>query len=327
MDVWRFVPVEATQGTGAAARTSVEAVYGQTSPVGSRGRVRLRQVPGQPWERYEYDAQGNRIRTIFQLGNQPTTSANALNREIEVQTGTYTLPAQARDVPAGVTQLAGQLTIERELGIEVSRRYRQVHDGPRPGPYGGSLHRTFIIRCLSPGAASTAAENLVTTTREETTYRDYYGGGSIYPPMEGYSYKATFTFEPDGTMSYDFADRVINMPGWFDSTLSAGSGRGVPAADLRTLLSGERRQRSLDTHGRWGAETAYSEPGAVVLETATVAERDFNGQPARITYSDGSEYSVVPGACCGPTAETDRAGIVTKFTYDNHGRRDSETRE
>ncbi len=327
VDVWRYVPVETIQGEGADVRTTIEEVYGPAAPIGSRGRVRFRQAPGQPWERYEYDVQGNRILTITQLGDQPSTSAASLNREVEVQSGTFSLPAQARDVPAGVTQLMGQLFIERELGIEVGRRYRLVHDGPRPGPYGGSLHRVFEIRCLTPGAASTAVENLVTTTREETTYRDYYGGGSIYPPMEGYSYKATFTFPPDGTMAFDYADRVINMPGWNDSTLSAGSGHGAPAADLRTLLSGERRVRALDTHGRWSTETTYSEPGAVLLETASVAERDFYDRPSRITYSDGTEWSVVAGACCGPTAETDRAGVVTRFTYDSQGRRDSETRD
>ncbi len=162
VDVWRYVPIESTEGEGAEARMSTEAVYDQTALVGSRGRVRLRQTSGQPWERYEYDALGNRIRTIIQMGAQPPTGAASLNREIEVQSGTYDLPGQARDVPAGVTQLMGQLFIERELGVEISRRYRLAHDGPRPGQYGGSIRRVFDIRCPSPGAASSAASNLVT---------------------------------------------------------------------------------------------------------------------------------------------------------------------
>jgi RHS repeat-associated protein len=120
---------------------------------------------------------------------------------------------------------------------------------------------------------------------------------------------------------------VLNLPSQYGSTLETGSGAGVPAADLRTLVSGERRKRALDSHGRWLSESIISEPGGVVLETATVAERDAHGEPSRITYSDGTEQSTVSGSCCGPDTATDRAGVVTKFTYDGAGRRESETRD
>lgn len=333
-----LVTTQKTTGTGTAAQDATESRYDDTAPAGSVGRVKLRQAQGQPWERYQYDANGLLNDTVIQVGSNGPDTAAALNREIEIQRGTYPLPPQAMDIPANVNQLPGICTIERYQGVEVARTYSLAHHIVPGAGNPSYIDRTYTIRCTQPGANSNDGSNLVSSRREERSFT-LGGGWSGTWPWGGWNewgdqqwyggtvHEAIFDFSVDHTMTMSSRDvAVADAPiGGFNP--NSVSGHGVPSASLNSIVDGEHTDVTLDLHGRWTVKNTYSEPGAVLLETATVQSRNADGTPAVVAYNDGSTETFTAGTCCGPGSYTDRAGITTVYHYDTVGRRDAETRD
>lgn len=183
--------------------------------------------------------------------------------------------------------------VETTAGAETGRRYWVKN---------AAGNQTQNIVCTVAGAGIGASTNLITVT-------DYVPDGEFKGKVSSVSH-------PDGTITiytYNHAD------GRYTKTEARGAsgGSGISAGRQTTTVT--------DELGNLVSREVRDIASGLALESSTVIDRDEQGRPTRINYSDGT-YEEKTYTCCGVESERDRDGVVTNFTYDQLKRVISESR-
>jgi RHS repeat-associated protein len=242
-------------------------------------RLQMKVEPRGYWERYEYDASGRKTKIVAQFLDAAT---NAMENLCRVTTYGYADPAtHTNNYPNIVPQTTNVVTL---LGQEVQRSYRVW------------LSETRIeIQCATPGAAWTAADNLVTTTKR---YGTVAGG-------------AASVTRPDGTVThYDYVlgDPVDEEPE--STTISVG----LATADGSSVTNGTKNVSLTDRRGNTISEQTYDIASGLLLSESVMTSSDAFGRSIETVHLDG--IATVNYGCCGIASTTDQEGITTSYTYD-----------
>ena len=257
------------------------------------------------WERFEYDANGEIVKTVSQYLNNAPGSAENSNRVTEVIFGT---------IPDGDGDTIDEeliTTVEKLLSLEVARQHEVRWSSVITENNQDFVEESFIQSQL-PGAAWDASDNLVTRTR-------FYADGP-------FDRDTRFQQNPDGT--FEFFDRVFNFDGGTTTTID----RGAPdnPANPSAVIDGVRTITTLNSVGNPILVESFGIATGLRMLHAITTAVDEQGRATSIDNLDGSDQLLFTQdftyGCCGLESETDRNGTLTTFTYDALGRLDSSAR-
>ena len=249
-----------------------------TTDIGSYSRLKEHVGAYGNWMQYEYDAFGRETKRVSQFQNTAVGSAENLNRVVATSYAT---------TDPQIT------TIETLLGQEIGRHYQVVLSG-----------EVRDIVCQTPGALWTAADNLITATKKNTT-------GQFKDELQSIE-------NPDGTMQlYTYA---ISGGQRTDTVES-----GVPNGGKTAITDGTRTVTVKGSVGQMISRTVTDILSGITVSTETYSNYDEFNRPRRVTYLDGT-YSDTTYSCCGVDTTTDRDGVVTQYLYDALKRQDAYVR-
>jgi len=269
--------VEAATGDGSAARTNTYTYY-TNSPIAGVKKEEL--MADGYWQIHRYETN-----TCLAFLNQAPTTNGSLCRTIDYGYGTNAIPGAG---DKGRRQLTmPRRTVESLLGYEISRSYLVV-----------LRHERREIRCVTPGAAWTNADNLVTTRR-------YYTNG----PND----RKLWSIErPDGTMEI------------FDYITSANRTKivltGAPDAAKTNVVDGTKTITVVGPVGQMVSRTVVDIASGITVASEVYTNYDSYNRPRKITYLDGTS-TLTDHGCCGPITETNREGTVINYYQDALKRR------
>jgi RHS repeat-associated protein len=225
------------------------------------------------WISYLYDQDGRETNRVTQFLNSVLASPAGSNR---VTTTTYS------------TNDPAITTVETLLGTEVGRRYQVI----RPG-------EVDDIQCQRPGAAYTAADNLVTVSKK-------YTSGSFAGQLQR-------IHGPDGTVQiYLYATNSSQK------TTTILSGVSDPA-NSTNILSGTITTTVTLLGGQTLTNVVLArQPGAsdVLIDRDIYTYLDARLRSYQITHFDGTSEQFNYD-CCGLGSKIDREGTVTQYFYDS----------
>ena len=250
------------------------------------------------WEEYSYDADAQVTKTVSRYLNS-TTYAEADNK---VETTAYAITNPVRTY---ITTIKGQ---------KVSRSYEAETDDTASHEY---ERRT--LTAVTPGAAWTATDNLVSTSRAYT---------SAHPTalLRG---QTKWTERPDGVRTF-FS--------YASGTRTVTADTGAPNTGLTAIIDGTRTITVNNPAGQTISEDMIDIASGLTLSSWSALTVDSLGRPTLIGYGDGTIRSttyVGSSASCGTCSgagnfliesETDRNGVTTSYTYDALNRRTETTR-
>lgn len=260
-------------GTGTTAQTNLWFYYDNESADGTNyGSVKMTVEPGGFWKRYQYDHHNRVTNEVSQFLNAATNAAENLCQVIR----------------SDFTSLDGtndfETRIELLQGIEISREYTVRYPGI-----------THHIRCVTPGAAWTNANNLVTQTYD--TYATVALAG-----------KPHRIIAPDGTMQlYEYSDSVNRV-----TTVYSGQ----PNGDFSAVINGTKTVTTTSPSGgvvsRYTYDIALGDSYALDWETSAF---DGLGRPTSTSYA-GVAATSINYDCCGVESTVDRDGVTTTHIHD-----------
>ncbi len=257
------------------------------------------------WKRFEYDADGDIVKTVSQYNNNAPGTAENGNRVTDVIFGT---------IPDGDGDAVDEeliTTVKKLLGLEASRQHEVLWSALITKNSQDFVEESLIQSQL-PGAAWDAADNLVTRTR-------FYADGPFGVDIR-------FQLNPDDT--FDFFDRVLETDGGTTTTAERGAPDNptIPTA----VVDGLRTITILNSVGSPILEETFDIATGLRMSHAITTALDEQGRATVIDNLDGSDQLLFTQnftfGCCGLESENDRNGTQTTFTYDALGRLDSRAR-
>ena len=261
-------------GTGSAVQTNLWFYYDNAAADGTNyGSVKMTIEPSGFWKRYQYDHAARLTNEVSQFLNAATNAAENLCRVVRYN---YTSLNGTNDF---------ETRVELLQGIEISREYTVKYPG-----------YTDAVRCATPGAAWTNANNLVTRT-----YYNY-----TTPALAG---KPSRVISPDGTMQiYEYSDASAR-------TTTVYSGQ--PNGSFTAVINGSKIITVTTASGGTSSRTTYDialgDDYRVEWETTGF---DGLGRPTTTSYS-GVASTTINYDCCGAESMVDRDGVTTTFVHDD----------
>ncbi len=225
--------------------------------------------PSGHWQRFEYDAKARVTKTVTQFGNAATNAAESVCR---VTTNSYSATAPHKTV------------IEYLLGQEIGRSYEADFAGGRSN-----------IVCQTPGAAWTAADNLVTVTKWHTS-----------GAFEG---ETKSVKQPDGTLT--LISYALSADGKTKTTTNAV---GEATADESSVTNGTRTITVVNLAGGSLTNTTYDIASGLLIGQSVTVTNDFLSRPLTAVSLAGTNTTSY--SCCGVASTTDQEGITTDYAYD-----------
>jgi RHS repeat-associated protein len=275
--------IEQNLGEGATALTNTFTYYTNGY---ATGLVQQATLAYGNWEYHQYETNRLLTNTCIAWLNQAPTTDGSLCRRFEYAYGTNAVPGAG---DTGEIQAATpRRTIDYLLNHEISRRYTIFLPGERRD-----------IRCVTPGAAWTNGDNLVTTTK-------YYTIGTNIGRVASVE-------RPDGTTSifqYEFGTNAGGLSIRTDIVSS-----GLPNAGKTAIADGISNRTVHGPFGQFFSFTNYDIGSGIVRGSQTVTNHDAFNRPRMITYLDGKSEGFEHG-CCGPITATNREGTVTTYARD-----------
>lgn len=259
-------------GTGASALTNLWFYYDNESTDGTNyGSVKLSIEPNGFWKRFEYDQAARLTNEVSQFLNAATNAAESSCRVVRYD---YTALDGTNNC---------QTRIELLQGVEIAREYTVTYPDA-----------TYQIRCTTPGASWTNANNLVTIT--------YYQSDTNFVG------KLQRVLSPDGTLQlYQYQDSG-------DRTMTVLSGQ--PNGGYTDVVDGMETVSVTDPYGTALSRYSYDIVlgDSYLLDYETYAH-DSLGRLTTTTYLDGTT-TTVNYDCCGLDSMVDRDGVTTTYLYD-----------
>jgi RHS repeat-associated protein len=268
-------------GEGAAATTNTFAYYTSGANTGQLERAAF--ADGR-WEIYKYGSSRRKTNTLSGFLNQGPTNDINLCRAIEYGYGSNAVPGAAEAGDGGWNPARPRKVVEYLLGREIGRRYRielmakkESHD----------------IRCVTPGAAWTNADNLVTITR-------YYTNGP--------NTNLLWSIErPDGTMDiHQYATGASQT----NVVLS-----GAPDGYKTNIVDGVKTITVVGTVGQMISKTVIDIVSGITNSHDVYSDYDSYNRPRKVIYLDGT-HTWTDHGCCGPITETNREGTAIFYYKD-----------
>ena len=173
--------------------------------------------------------------------------------------------------------------------------------------------------------AREVTEKYKTVTSHPDISKTYYGAASylttktyyLNDPTSRYHGRVSKVLHPDGTVTiYTYDDKSSGT----DEILTVVNGVPNDALNPTDITEGRKTVTINDSNGRTKSVSSFivypagTSSAAQLVEQMTYSQYDSFGRAGRITYLDGSYETKVYG-CCGLESSTDRAGIVTTYTY------------
>ena len=284
---WSEGLIEERAGPDANPQITTYSYYEQG--VSGRAETPLQQVihPNGYWERYEYDTQGRRTKTVARFGNAAPGAAESASRVTTYDYSSPVNPVDSGDVST-LHPHSARLTTESLLGQEISRGFHIFK------PF-----EEIDIACPNPGVLWNDTSNLQTVTKK------YSSGVNVG--------RVASMKRPDGTMAYFAYAEVANT----SRTTPVDSGQ--PNVGETALLKGTRTVTIVGVAGGLISRTVQDVAGGTagaVLAQETYSNYDQFNRPRRVTFLDGT-YVTTQFACCGIESMTDRDGVTTTYQYDD----------
>ncbi len=261
-------------GTGSSALTNLWFYYDNAGSDGTNyGNVKLTIEPSGFWKRYQYDHAARLTNEVSQFLNAATNAAESSCRVVRTD---YTSLDGTRNC---------ETRIELLQGVEIAREYTVIYPDV-----------THHIRCATPGASWTNANNLVTQTRY------YYGTVEL-------AGKPASVISPDGTLQlYQYED----YGGQRTTTVFSGQ----PNGDGSAVTNGTKTVSTTAEAGFATARASYDIAlgDGYPLDSETYYH-DSLGRPTTTYYLDATS-TTVNYDCCGADSAVDREGVTTTYLYD-----------
>jgi RHS repeat-associated protein len=286
---WGLTLVQRILGAGPSAQTNTWLYYTNTPDDGGNyGQVLLWTKPGGGWERYQYDSGGRLTNRVVQFGNNDPTSLDSTNRVFQTSYDASVI-----------------ISTEQLLGSEISRTY-EVH--LVDDSFG--LEQIQTIRCATPGANITAADNLTNVVWRTTT-----------TGLTGYPWETLAELKPDGTMrlySYDDGGvtRTITVQSGATGASWADDLAWSPYSYSLAIVDGTQ---TTTTIGQWGETLSVQVQdiaSGLLVDQQTWSGYDDLKRSHTITYADGTTEMAYYSDCCGLLYEVDRDSVTNTYFYD-----------
>ncbi len=300
---WGPAPVSEVRDPAGAALTTSYTYYEDAATDGPNySHLKSRQDPNGYWELYTYDATG-RVTSVTSPHLTAAIGAPASACRVVTTDRTPLPDADGDTLPEPFTT-----TIETLLGVEISRTYEI--EWTAPVTFGnGSCTRTTTVRTTGPGVAWNSPTQTLTTE----TLRHATGP---------FADRLRRELRPDGT-----ATLVTYALDATSGELTTTTATGLPNTARDAITTGEQSVTVTNSFGQTISSDLVridATPANLLLESWLVTETDDFGRPERIDYTDGT-YTTRTYACCGLSSERDRKGNTATYTYDDLGRRETQT--
>jgi YD repeat-containing protein len=232
------------------------------------------------WQYIIYDNYNRPVSIFSPFGNSPLTTNASLCRMIS---NIYSPSVVAGSGDTGAQDFATpRCSIVYVLGQEVSRTYNVILQFQKQE-----------IKCVTPGAAWNAADNLVTTTT-------YISGGLHTAEVQS-------EMRPDGTVTlYQYGSNPANMTNVVMIGHPNTNGTSIDQGTITTSIYG--------SHGQLLSKQVIDAASMIVTSFETY-QYDALNRRISTTYLDGTA-SLVNYDCCTIGSSQDRDGTITTYGYD-----------
>jgi RHS repeat-associated protein len=283
---------------GAALATTYEFYDNAATDGANYSHLRQRINADGSWERHTYDGLGRSLKTIRPHLNAVVTAAESLCRVTE---NAY---SELADADGDGLAEALTSTIESTLGQETGRAY--AVEWSKPVALGsGTFTRRSQIRCTAAGSTWDASTNLLTETLAYAAW-----------PFTG---RVRRVVNPDGTAT--LTTYAVDANG--QQTMVSKTGQ--PNGTLDDIVAGIRTTSFTSATGQVIGESVTDIASGLTLNSWTATQFDALGRLTEMLYTDGTTITR-DYTCCGLASETDRAGVITSYVYDDLGRLKETTR-
>lgn len=286
---WGWEVTEEKLDPDGAGLTSTFEYFTDPLAVGSYGRLRQTTNAYGHWVKYAYDGAGFEIKRVTQYLDNSISSPDESNRVVTTSFAP-TIPHKT--------------VVETVNGNEVGRSYTTF------GVEGNdnAISVETEARCVVPGAAWNAPENLVTTTKRYNPISSGLFAGELVSVRY-----------PDGTLRVSSYSQTA-------SQRMITTDQGASDATGSAVMSGRRVDLTTDLQGNQISRRVSDLATGIVVESATTHTTDTHGRPTLVAYSDGTSEATA-FMCCAVASRTDRNGVATAFSYDALRRLETETRD
>jgi RHS repeat-associated protein len=286
--------VEEKVGNGSAILTTAYSWY--TNGVGRTGQLAQVTFEDGRWELYYYETNGLKTNANFAFANQSATNDISLCRSVEYRYGSNAIPGAAESGKGNPTE--PRCTVEYIQGHEVGRSYVVL-----------GYQERRDIRCLTPGASWTNADNLVTITRWYTNATHFQRKWSVE--------------RPDGTMDiFQYAFHTNGSGEAFRTNIVL---TGAPDTPKTNIVDGTRTTTVVGAVGQMVSRTVVDIMSGITTSSESYSDYDAYNRPKKITYLDGT-FDWTDYGCCGPVTRTNREGTVM-YHYRDAMNRESATKQ
>ena len=267
--------LQTTVGEGSSAQTTSYAYW-------PSGYVKQVVYPGGSWVYAEYDGRGRATNVLSAYGNQSPTNNSSLCRQVEYDYSTNVISGSG---DAGIVDYPRR-TIHKLLGQEIGRSYFVA----LPFEY-----REIV--CVTPGAAWTGADNLVTVRKFVSDTNLFY-------------LKPKSVLHPDGTLTlYQYSTN-----NYCEITTTVFDGQ--PGDSYYTnVIDGTKAIRITGNLGQMVSRTTKDIVSGITLGSLIYTNYDDFNRARKVTHLDGTTTTSDLG-CCGPLNRTNRDGSVLTHRQD-----------
>jgi RHS repeat-associated protein len=279
---WGEQQIQNTVGSGTNTLVTTWTYYTNSADTTNYGRLYQTVTPGNHWERYAYNTNGQVIRKVTQFldATIPTSTAQENTNRLTVYSY-YTFTG------SGNYQLA-ELYTSNALA-ETSGTWMFSH-----------ANEVDTYRELYPGALYNGNLNLLLFS-STLTY--------VTPPYVGLPMAAR---AEDGTWTY-YSYSTSSDGKFRTNTVSTGQAQADSSSSY--IVDGNLTMTVLNQGGNQISQQTYDVASNLLTSAATTLATDTRGRPTLLQYLDGTTETTVYG-CCGISSFTDREAITTSYTYD-----------
>jgi len=268
---------------GAALKTAYVFYENQVADGSNYGHVKYEIEPSGSWQKFEYDTIGRVCRLTTPFLNSPVGSS----------TGVRVLDSAWSNSFPNET-VVESLVLADGGKVELRRNYRNFN-----------YDKITSIAAQVAGAAWNDSGNLVSITKSDATGK--------------FNGRAIADIRPDGTGTL-YAYQANN-----DGSLTTTVYSGALNTDKNAVVAGTRRVFITSKQGEIVDERVYDIVSGLLISMRLATETDAFGRATRIDCLDGT-HEERAYACCGLEYMVDREGIRTDYGYDAFRRLEHETR-